>query len=124
MRVVALSDQHGYLPEIPPCDLLLIGGDVCPDSIGPLAAMAHPEAQKSWFDTRLRRWLARAPAARTVLTWGNHDWCGQRCDFRADGPAAAADATLQVLVDQVTHVQNGDRSASISIWGTPWSNTY
>ena len=54
MRIVALSDQHGYLPEIPPCDLLIIAGDVCPDRFGPFVAMHNPDQQKSWFDRNVR----------------------------------------------------------------------
>ena len=73
MRIVALSDQHGYLPEIPPCDLLIIAGDVCPDRFGPFVAMHNPDQQKSWFDRNGRLWLAKAPATHKVLTWGNHD---------------------------------------------------
>ena len=73
MRIVALSDQHGYLPEIPPCDLLIIAGDVCPDRFGPSLARDVPELRKAWFDETALPWIATAPATRTILTWGNHD---------------------------------------------------
>src|SRR3990167_818471 len=78
MRIVALSDQHGHLPDIPPCDLLIIAGDVCPDRFGPFWAMHAPEQQRSWFDRHVRPWLAEVPATHKLLTWGNHDWCGLR----------------------------------------------
>jgi hypothetical protein len=125
MRIVAVSDQHGYLPEIPPCDLLIIAGDVCPDRIGTFDAMHDPARQQSWFDRSLRPWLAKAPARHKVLTWGNHDWCGQACDFRRDSPAEARSTELQILVDEGTRVPAGGAGeASISVWATPWSNQF
>ncbi len=65
MRIVALSDQHGYLPEIPPCDLLIIAGDVCPDRFGPFVAMHNPDQQKSWFDRNVR---AKEPSGNKYST--------------------------------------------------------
>jgi hypothetical protein len=122
MRIVALSDQHGFLPELPPCDLLIVVGDVCPDRVGGSLAAHHPEEQKAWFDQHARPWLAAAPAAHRILTWGNHDWCGQKCDFEADSPAAASSMTLQILVDRGTSVPGAAAPGrSISVWGTPWS---
>jgi hypothetical protein len=57
---VTLSDQHGYLPEIPPCNLLIIAGDVCPDRFGPFYAMHDPD-QKSWFNRSVRAGWPRRP---------------------------------------------------------------
>jgi hypothetical protein len=122
MRIVALSDQHGFLPDIPECDLLIIAGDVCPDRFGPFLAMHYPEQQKRWFDRHVRPWLAKAPAKRKILTWGNHDWCGQMCDFGCNPPTDALTTELQILVDEGTTVSCAD--GSISVWATPWSNRF
>jgi len=117
MRIVALSDQHGYLPDIPECDLLLIAGDVCPDRIGPFEAMHDFDQQKRWFDRQVRPWLAAVPAAHKILTWGNHDWCGQMCSFRD-----ASTSDLQIIVDAATTVRAaGDE---VTVWATPWSNLF
>jgi predicted thioesterase len=124
MRIVAISDQHGYLPDIPPCDLLVVAGDVCPDRIGVRVAMVYPEAQLAWFDLRVRPWLAAAPATHKLLTWGNHDWCGERCSFRDDAPAHARSTDLQILVDEATTVPFADGAGDLTVWATPWSNQF
>ena len=122
MRIVALSDQHGHLPRIPECDVLVVAGDVCPDRFGPFLAVHHPEQQKAWFDRTARPWLTAAPAAHKILTWGNHDWCGQACSFRGDSLANARDGAVRIVVDELTHVRCG--GALLSVWATPWSNRF
>jgi hypothetical protein len=125
MRIVAVSDLHGFLPDISPCDLLIVAGDVCPDRFGPFVAIQHPHQQQAWFDRNIRPWLAAAPAAHKLLTWGNHDWCGQACSFRSDSPAHAESTDLQILIDEGATVPRGDSAGgSVSVWATPWSNTF
>jgi hypothetical protein len=122
MRIVALSDQHGHLPRIPPCDLLIIAGDVCPDRFGPFLAIHAPEQQKAWFDRHVRQWLADAPATHKMMTWGNHDWCGERCSFRRDSPGEASSTDLQILVDEGVTLPIDD--GQVLVWMTPWSNQF
>ena len=127
MRIAALSDQHGFLPEVPPCDLLIVAGDVCPDGFGRFTAMTAPDLQARWFNSEVRPWLAAAPTAHKVLTWGNHDWCGQACDFSGDAPGRASSTTLQIVVDEGTSVPTntaGKSGRSLSVWATPWSNQF
>ena len=125
MRIIALSDQHGYFPEIQPCDLLIVAGDVCPDRVGPYLAQHHPGQQKVWFDQRVRPWLAASPAAHKILTWGNHDWCGQACSFEGDSPDVASSTELQIVVDTATSVPGtGATGRSISVWATPWTRPF
>jgi Icc-related predicted phosphoesterase len=124
MRIAALSDLHGFLPTVPECDLLLVAGDLCVDQIGKShAAVAHDQ-QERWFDRYVRPWFLQAPAAHKVMTWGNHDWCGEDGDFAADVPGRARPGELQIVVDGETSVPRVDTNGSLRIWATPWSNAF
>jgi Icc-related predicted phosphoesterase len=67
-KVLAISDLHGYLPEIPECDVLLIAGDVCPVFDHSLSF------QLVWLDTNFRRWLESSPTDNIIGIAGNHDF--------------------------------------------------
>src|SRR5437764_537555 len=57
LKVLAISDLHGFLPEnLPPCDLLLIAGDLCP------LRDHSPLAQANWLATTFRAWLDQQQA--------------------------------------------------------------
>lgn len=110
MRIAALSDQHGYLPAIPPCDLLVIAGDVCPD--------LPPDHQAAWFGAVFRPWLAASAPPRTILTWGNHDLCAAQSPGIGAGSRYGAAGRLDVVVDGIVNIEG------LAIWATPWSNTF
>lgn len=102
--VVCVSDLHGHLPVIDECDLLLIGGDVCP-------AIDHSEErQRRWLDREFRDWLERVPAKRIIGTWGNHDFVAQA----GKAPALPGDW----LIDA------GTTWEGLTIWGSPWTPTF
>lgn len=64
-RIVVTSDFHGYLPpDVPACDLLLVGGDV----LGSGGREVH----------QLGGWLARQDAKSIVGVAGNHDFVAKR----------------------------------------------
>jgi Icc-related predicted phosphoesterase len=120
MRIAALSDLHGYLPDIPSCDLLILAGDLCPDRVGSSLCMQDPRAQRAWFDRSIPAWVEKSGVGRAIATWGNHDWCGEQCASSDDG---AEGKRLQILVDAQTTVRTPD-GEEITIWATPWSNQF
>jgi Icc-related predicted phosphoesterase len=103
MKIVAVSDLHGTLPSIPPCDLLLIGGDVAPVSNHAVSFQAE------WLDTTFRDWLARAPARKVVGVAGNHDFIFQRAP-----ELVPADLPWTYLQDSAAEWEG------LRFWGTPW----
>ena len=71
MKIVAISDQHGFLPKIPSCDLFLIAGDLCP-------AINHSlPFQESWLETNFKPWLEAVDAKCKVVIAGNHDFIAE-----------------------------------------------
>jgi Icc-related predicted phosphoesterase len=103
MKVVAVSDLHGHLPTIPPCDLLLLAGDLTP-------VRDHNRLfQAEWLDTTFRAWLEGVPARKVIGVAGNHDFVFQ--DLPEKVPR---DLPWTYLQDA------GTTWEGLRIWGTPW----
>lgn len=108
MKIVATADLHGNLPKIPECDLLLIGGDVCPTTDHKL------QFQSKWMKEVFKSWLREVPAYEIVWIGGNHDFILQELDF------AKIDNIGGTYLDGTEH-----RTASgLKVWGSPLSPTF
>jgi Icc-related predicted phosphoesterase len=101
MKIIALSDLHGQLPEIPKdTELLLIGGDICP------TASHSKQFQKNWLDMTFRKWLDKIECP-IVATWGNHDFIGEYPDL-------VPKLKWHLLVDESVEL------LGLKIYGSPW----
>ena len=68
MKIVAISDGHGNLPDIPECDVFIHAGDICP-------ATNHTRSfQSNWLKDKFVPWLDNIPAKEKIIIAGNHDW--------------------------------------------------
>lgn len=72
MHILATADLHGNRPEVEPCDLLLIGGDICP-----LGYEDDYDLMLKWLDGPFRNWLAGIEAKQIIGIAGNHDFIFQ-----------------------------------------------
>ncbi len=104
MRVMAISDLHGYLPEIPECELLLLAGDYC--------ANKNLDAEKRFLKGDFSDWLRNVPAKYKVGIAGNHDLIMQI------DPDFAKGLPWIYLRD------SGVTLEGVKIWGTPWTVRY
>ena len=104
MLIYAVADLHGRLPRIPPCDLLLVGGDICPVENHALGF------QEDWLDSTFRGWLESVPAKTIVGVAGNHDLV-----FDHGEPPSLP---WMYLEDDLTEV------CGLKIYGTPYQSKF
>jgi hypothetical protein len=113
LRICCLSDTHGYLPEVPQCDLLLIGGDICP-------AYDHSLSfQKLWVIDNFLPWLEKTPAKQRIYIAGNHDFIFEKLGAPQylDHPMYVGNkAAVKYLQDSSFYFPYG----GLKIYGTPW----
>jgi Icc-related predicted phosphoesterase len=122
IKIAAMSDLHGHTGfDIPPCDLLLIAGDICPDRVGSLWTRHNPENCLFWFNNNIVPWLdpmvKEGKVGNVLFTWGNHDWTDR---LKSDEIATFREhlpPKWNLLVDEVEEV-------GVNVWGTPWSNEF
>ena len=75
IKVVAMSDLHGYLPpkkNIPKCDIVCIAGDIMP-----LEVQSDSVKSLSWFLLDFRPWADSLDCDKVLFVAGNHDWLFQ-----------------------------------------------
>jgi Icc-related predicted phosphoesterase len=69
MKVVAISDLHGFLPtNIDPSDIMLIAGD-----ISPLSIQNNKLKMQEWLYTLFADWIISLPVNKVFMVAGNHD---------------------------------------------------
>lgn len=68
VSISATSDLFGHLPDIYPCDLAVVCGDIFPGAMD-----RDPEAQGQWFHERFLPWIGRTASGKVILVPGKHD---------------------------------------------------
>lgn len=101
MQVLAISDLHGYLPEIPKCDLLLLGGDYCPTR--------NLDQERRFMLGPFTEWLKKINARFIVGIAGNYDFILQ------EDPELAKNLPWIYLQDNEVNLEG------VRIYGSPWT---
>jgi 3',5'-cyclic AMP phosphodiesterase CpdA len=112
MKIIATSDLHGKLPEIPPCDILIIAGDVCP-------VWDHTvRFQLDWLGGTFRQWLESIEANYIVGIAGNHDFVFEKWPDQVE----ELDLPWTYLLDEQQPFLNFGETGvtALKIYGTPW----
>jgi Icc-related predicted phosphoesterase len=116
MKIVAISDIHGYIPEsIPECDVLCISGDIVP-----LEVQRGIEKSSNWLMNIFYPKLLVLPCKHVVMTWGNHDFIGNVL-YRAGHSGEeqtemifGVDSKCHILIDESVEIEG------VKFYGTPW----
>ena len=65
MKIVAISDLHGTLPELQPCDVVVICGDIVPPNI-----QKNYEASLAWLSGPFQNWALNLDCKKVIFIAG------------------------------------------------------
>lgn len=118
MKVCALSDLHGTLPIIEPCDLVIIAGDIVP-----LDIQRNYIKSEDWFYTTFSNYIKQMPCDKVIIVAGNHDFYLEKCPLTAINLVEWTNGKCVYLKDTLYHYISTE-GKECKIYGTPWCHKF
>lgn len=119
LKVMAMSDLHGNLPEVTePANIAIIAGD-----ISPLEIQFNKPAMKVWLETEFAGWVKSLPVDKVFLVAGNHDAYFESASRANILAFTQACGKLTYLKNETTHYYD-DWGQLWSIFGTPYCHIF
>lgn len=115
MKLVAISDLHGNLIDIPQADLVVMTGD-----FSPLSIQCKYVDMIMWIDFQFLPWIKRLDCNKFGFIAGNHDFCCENPNFKQQFDKLVKSHQLDdkvIYLEQSEYEYNGLR-----IFGCPYSN--
>lgn len=116
MKITAVSDLHGNLIDIEPCDILLIAGD-----ISPLDIQKDYIQMTKWFFNDFYKWIMKLPCTEVFLVPGNHDFWFEK--FIKDSTMNLWDK-LAILINGYRLFYDSENDKLYKIFGTPYCKDF
>lgn len=116
MKITAVSDLHGNLIDIEPCDILLIAGD-----ISPLNIQKDYIQMTRWFFNDFYKWIIKLPCTEVFLVPGNHDFWFEK--FIKDSTMNLWDK-LAILINGDGLFYDSENDKLYKIFGTPYCKDF
>lgn len=118
LKIAAVSDLHGILPEITErCDVFIIAGD-----ISPLHIQFNMPRMSDWIFGAFAEWVENIPAEKVILIAGNHDaWLERASDSQIY--LLESELGLKYLKNE-TYNYLDDELVNWKIFGTPYCHMF
>lgn len=112
-----MSDLHGYLPPVEPCDLVLICGDIVP-----LRIQGRTKDSYRWFSTEFKEWAMDLPCDKVIFIAGNHEliFPNHYNDYKQ---LFYNDSKVTYLCHE-GYIYKGPDGKEYSIFGTPYCKEF
>lgn len=119
LRIVALSDIHGYLPNITEeADIMILAGDIVPLSI-----QFDLVESKEWFKTIFANWINYLPVKKVYMIAGNHDFFLEKTELQ-DLAFLFEVCNYKLIYLRNSWVIHRHEGKEIKIFGTPYCKIF
>lgn len=109
MKIIALSDLHGTLPQLEKCDVVIIAGDIVD-----LFCQYDRQMSWDWWTQNFLLWAKNLDCQKVIFIPGNHDFLNER-EFTDLSQIGYNGDKIKYLAPNELYIYN-----DIKFYGFPW----